>query len=233
MLSYMENFSLKEIKDSLTPYAISPVPRPQVPDSVSWTTKLLGIRSVRDLGVLTTLISATSDSAIVHRSWGLLGYGPRFQYHEYLKTRNYLTGVLLHFAVILGGVVLAIPFLRNMVKKFVYQPGDGPTKEESKNDGFEFRGVGTPDVPGKAPARAFCKMSCKGSVYTCTSVKISLRPTLIQIVTAITVSEAAISILRDDHKLPGGIFTPASLGQKFVDRLRTAGVRIENTFYED
>jgi len=172
----MENFSLKEIKESLTPYAISPVPGPKLPDTTPWTTKLLGIRSVKDLGILTTLLSATSDAAIVYRSWGLLSYGPRFQYHEYLKTRNYLTGILVHYAVMVGGLVLAIPFLRNTAKKFVYQPGDGPTKEESKNDGFEFRAIGTPDVPGEAaPARAFCKFSYKGSVYTCTSTLILLR----------------------------------------------------------
>ena len=168
VLGFMENFSLKEIKESLTPYAISPVPDPKLPNTVPWATKLLGIRSVKDLGVLTTLLSATSDTAIVHRSWGLLGYGPKFQYHEYLKTRNYLTGILVHFGVILGSLILVVPFLRHMIKKFVYQPGDGPTDEESKNDGFEFRGIGTPDVPGEAPARAFCKFSCKGSVYKCT-----------------------------------------------------------------
>ena len=230
----MENFSFKEIRDSLTPYALSPVPGPKIPDTISWTTKLLGIRSVKDLGILTTVLSATSDAAIVHRSWGLLGYGPRFEYHEYMKARNYLTGILLHFAVILGSIVLAIPFLRNTVKRFIYQPGDGPTKEESKNNGFEFRGIGTPDVPGKAPARAFCKFSCAGSVYACTPhLSLSTLPKLIKLVTAISVSEAAISILRDDHNLPGGIFTPASLGQKFVDRLQGAGVKIENTFYED
>ena len=160
----------------MTPYAISPVPGPKLPDTTPWTTKLLGIRSVKDLGILTTLLSATSDAAIVYRSWGLLSYGPRFQYHEYLKTRNYLTGILVHYAVMVGGLVLAIPFLRNTAKKFVYQPGDGPTKEESKNDGFEFRAIGTPDVPGEAaPARAFCKFSYKGSVYTCTSTLILLR----------------------------------------------------------
>jgi len=56
---------------------------------------------------------------------------------------------------------------------------------------------------------------------------------LTSIVTSITVSEAAISILRDNHGLPGGIFTPASLGQNFVTRLQTAGIRIENKFYEN
>lgn len=56
---------------------------------------------------------------------------------------------------------------------------------------------------------------------------------LIRSVTAVSVTEAAISILRDDHGLPGGVYTPATLGQKFIDRLKTGGVRVENGFYED
>jgi short subunit dehydrogenase-like uncharacterized protein len=55
---------------------------------------------------------------------------------------------------------------------------------------------------------------------------------LIQIVTGISVAEAAISILRDNHKLSGGVYTPASLGQKFIDRLQTAGLKFEKKFFE-
>lgn len=52
------------------------------------------------------------------------------------------------------------------------------------------------------------------------------------IVTGISLAEAAISILRDDHALPGGIYTPASLGQKFIDRLQSAGIKFEKKFYD-
>lgn len=46
-------------------------------------------------------------------------------------------------------------------------------------------------------------------------------------------AEAAISILRDEHKLSGGIYTPACLGQKFIDRLDIAGFKFEKKFYEN
>jgi short subunit dehydrogenase-like uncharacterized protein len=42
-----------------------------------------------------------------------------------------------------------------------------------------------------------------------------------------------MTVLRDDHKLSGGIYTPACLGQKFIDRLETAGFKLERKFYED
>lgn len=41
-------------------------------------------------------------------------------------------------------------------------------------------------------------------------------------------SQAAITILRDDYKeLTGGIYTPATLGQKFIDRLDGAGFKFQ------
>jgi len=51
-------------------------------------------------------------------------------------------------------------------------------------------------------------------------------------VTGVSLSQAAISILLDEHKLSGGIYTPACLGQKFIDRLDGAGFKFETKFFE-
>jgi hypothetical protein len=163
----MEHFTFKEISASMAPYALSPVPGPKATSTLAWTTKLFGVRSVRDLGILTTSLAGSSDTAIVHRSWGQLGYGPNFKYYEYMKARNHLTAVALHFTLIFAGICLAIAPLRKLAKGYVYQPGDGPTKEEYKNDRFEYRGVASPDVQTPNPPRAFCKLSFDGSLYVC------------------------------------------------------------------
>lgn len=47
------------------------------------------------------------------------------------------------------------------------------------------------------------------------------------IVTGILASEAALTILQDDLKLEGGIYTPSFLGPKFIDRLGEAGFKYE------
>lgn len=52
-------------------------------------------------------------------------------------------------------------------------------------------------------------------------------------VTGVLAAESAISILRDGHELTGGIYTPACLGQKFIDRLDSAGFKFETKFFED
>ena len=231
-------YSLKELREAGAPYAISPIPGPKVVGHKTWIAKLFGIRVVPDLGVLTTSISATANVPIVQRSWGQLGgnsfYGPNFQVQEYSKARNYLTAFGVHVALILGAVCLTVPIFRNFARRFVYQPGDGPTKEASQKDRVDYRGIAKPDIQTPNLPRASCRAHFNGSIYACKSL-----PSQVdclsnsRAVTGILAAEAAISILRDEHRLSGGIYTPASLGQKFIDRLQAAGFKFEKNFYEN
>jgi len=218
VLSFMDHYTFKQISAALKPYALSPVPGPKVRDPTTWVTKLFGVRSVRDLGILTTSLAGTSDTAIVHRSWGQFGYGPNFRYHEFMKARNYLTAVAIHLGLLIAGLCLSIGPIRKLAKKYVYQPGDGPTKDEYKNDRFEYRGIAMPDLQTTNPHRAFASLSFESSCY---------------VFTAVSLAEAAISILRDEHKLAGGVYTPSSLGQPFIDRLSGAGMKIQKKIFEN
>jgi hypothetical protein len=172
-LSIFDIFSVKEFKAANAPYALSPIPGPKTRDPTSWITKIFGFRSVPDLGILTTSIGAIVDVPIVHRSWGLLGganfYGPNFHFSEYMKARNYLGAIAFHFAVSLLSVLLAIPLVRKLARRFVYQPGEGATKEQTKKDRVEYRGVGKPDVKTPNPPRAYCRAHYEGGLYQCKS----------------------------------------------------------------
>lgn len=165
----LDVFSFKQIAAASAPYAISPIPGPKKSSPFSLITTLFGIRSVPDLGILTTSVAGSTDRPIVHRSFGLLGgddfYGPNFHFTEYMKARNYLYGIGVHFALILGALLLAMPPFRWLAKKYVYQPGDGPTKEESKNDAVEYRGIGKPDVKETRGPRVFVRAHFRGSLY--------------------------------------------------------------------
>lgn len=46
-------------------------------------------------------------------------------------------------------------------------------------------------------------------------------------VTAILLVQGALTILEEDLELDGNIYTPACLGQPFIDRLASCGFRIE------
>lgn len=239
----MDTFTLKQIGASTAPYAISPIPGPKVKDNKPLLTKIFGIIAVPDLGILTTSLGGGVDAPIVWRSWGLLGgnkaYGPNFQFHEYMKAQNHLTAIMTHFALIIGGILLAIPFMRTIARKLVYQPGDGPTKEQSRNDRVEYRGIGKPDVELENSPRAYCKAAYEGSLYECKftfSVEGYRRDLVangVCLVSATSLAQAAMSILKDDHELSSGIYTPACLGQKFIDRLGDAGFKFEKYFLQN
>ena len=171
ILSIFDIFTLKQFKESHAPYALSPIPGPKTRDPTPWINKIFGFRSVPDLGILTTHIGGMIDVPIVHRSWGLLGgasfYGPNFRFSEYMKARNYLGAIAFHFAVSIVSVLIAIPLVRKLARRFVTAPGDGPTKEQTRNNRFEYRAVATPDVKTSNPPRAYVRAYYEGGLYQC------------------------------------------------------------------
>ncbi|KKY35482.1 putative saccharopine dehydrogenase [Diaporthe ampelina] len=224
LLSFFDTFSLKEIAEAFRPYALSPVPNPNAASrKPSLKTRLTGLRTVPNLGRLTTFLAADTDRAIIGRTWGLLSqaggakgseaYGPNFDFSEHMRTRNWLSGVLVHWGIALSGLLLAVlPPLRSAVRRFVYKQGDGPDKEQSKKDEIEFRGVAAPDTDRPVGKQAFCRATYFGSMYALTGALLA---------------QAALTVLEDDVDLGGGgIFTPACLGQGFVDRLDGVGFKI-------
>jgi len=215
VLTFLDVYNLQQIRSAFSPFAISPKPGPKAPGK-SLMTRALGICEVRDLGILTSSIGGMADAPIVQRSWGLLDYGPNFHFSEYAKARNYLTGIAFHFGLLLGSLLLSISPLRQVMRRFVTQPGGGATKEEAKKDRLDYRAIGTPDRASKP--RAFCRAYYMGGFYE---------------LTGIFLSHAAITILRDEHDLSGGVYTPACLGQKFIDRLEPVGFKFEKKWYED
>ena len=202
---------------------MSPIPG-RKDEPVPLSTSLFGIRYVPDLGTLTTGLAGGVNTRLVQRSWGLLRrgdyYGQNFQYKEYATTRNSFTGLVTHLVITFGMIALAFPPVRWLAKMLVHQPGEGPTRESTANDRVEFRAIATADTDDSQRASVIC--SFKGSAYDFTGV---------------LMAEAAISIVRDGDKtaareIGGGILTPATLGQVYVDRLRNAGVVLEARMME-
>ena len=211
-----DHYSVAQVVESTKPWILSPIPGPKPVKSRSLLSKLSGVVFVPDMGTLTTGIAAGPNRAIVERSWGLFDrgnfYGQSFQYREYMSVRNAFVGTVVHIAITIGMTSLAFPPLRWLLKKIVTAPGGGPAQEATKNDFLEVRAIATADQDGPRPQRAFARLTWKGSIYQ---------------LSAVFLAEAALVMLREDtmaEKLGGGLLTPATLGQPFVDRLRNAGV---------
>ncbi|KAL8805699.1 MAG: hypothetical protein Q9200_005322 [Gallowayella weberi] len=218
----LDHYSLSEFATASAPWALSPIAGPKNSKAVSLLTKLLGVRKTQHLGILTTSIWAGPNSAIVQRSWGLLGgpksYGPNFQYNEYMRVKNSLAGFIIHAAIYLGFLAMIIPPVRWLVQfaaHNVYAPGQGASKDNTAKDTVEFRAIAEadPDVPN--PQMAMARFRYDGGIYY---------------MTGLFLAEAAMVLLKNDdltERLGGGLLTPAMLGQPFVDRLQNVGVTLD------
>ncbi|KAJ9137319.1 Trans-acting enoyl reductase [Pleurostoma richardsiae] len=223
VLSVFDVFSLQEFKACRRPFALSPIlnlePAVKKPSLLS---RLTGLRTVPNLGLLTTSIAGATDAPIVQRTWGLLSaipsrksefYGPNFSFEEYMKPRNWFQGIVMHWGLLFSAILLAtVPPFRKLVRRFVYQPGEGKDPAEALKEDIEFRGVANPDLPDSVGKQAFCRAWYKGGMYYLTGVLLA---------------QAASTILEEDLHLDGGVYTAACLGQPFIDRLDGAGFQFE------
>ncbi|KAL8656443.1 MAG: hypothetical protein Q9210_000236 [Variospora velana] len=219
----LDHYSLGELARASAPWALSPIPGPKSSAAVPLQTKLLGVRHQQDLGTLTTSVLSGPNVAVVQRTWGLLGgpksYGPNFQYHEYMRVKNPLAGMIIHFAVALGSLALAIPPLRWLIQYAAHSfhaPGQGASRASSAEESYELRAVAEADDGSSNPRMAMAKFRFDGSLYY---------------LTGLCLAEAAMIILKNDSlvkELGGGLLTPAMLGQPFIDRLRDAGIIFES-----
>lgn len=217
-LGIMDQYSLSQVRESTQPFALSSAPPPKRSSSRSLLSRLLGPFSYPGLGILTTSITATPNVAIVHRSSGLMPqlYGKNFQFNEYMRVSNYASGILIHFALVFAWLFIAIRPFRSLIRRFVTQPGQGPTAEATAKDILEFRAMAVADdTTGGKEKKAMARIRYEGGLYY---------------FTGLLLAEGAMVLLENEDlvtELGGGLLTPACLGDKFVERLQRVNVNIE------
>lgn len=222
-IGIFDAYSLTQITDASKPFALSAIATPpQAKSSSPILEKLLGVRTVRDLGTLTTSLQGGADATIVHRSWSLLEsgkyYGPKFKFSPYMHVRNVFTGFMIHVGLIAALLLLLLPPVRWLTKKAVFQPGQGPSRSSSRNDRLEYRALATvdSDADPNEPKRIAGRLAWQGSMYHLTGVFLA---------------EAAATLARSEEfaakEIGGGFLTPATLGAPFLDRLQKAGLKID------
>jgi short subunit dehydrogenase-like uncharacterized protein len=133
VLTLFDSYAIKDLAVSGKPWSMCSVEPPRTSHRKSITEMFTGVRQVPDLGTLTDSLQGPADTTIVGRSYGLYDggkfYGPRFHLSAYARTRNILQGFAVHIAMTFGLLSLLLPPVRALLKYFVYQPGQGPTKE--------------------------------------------------------------------------------------------------------
>ncbi|UKZ80641.1 hypothetical protein TrVFT333_008404 [Trichoderma virens FT-333] len=140
-------------------------------------------------------------------------YGPKFHWNECYRPRNWLHGVIIHWVLVLGVLLVAIgPPIRALFRKLVPAPGTGPSRDEMDKEEAEWRGIANPDTESPTDKQAFVRAWYNGSMYQ---------------MTAMFCCEGARTVLEDDLQLDGGFYTPCCLGQGIIDRARVGGFRME------
>ena len=218
--------SVTDLLSATNPFALAASTPPKDLPREPLLSTLLGVRSIRDLGTLTTSPNGLADMTVVHRSSTLTPefYGPRFYFRQFIHVRNTLMAVLFHVGFMFGLLLLLIPFVRTLARKVVYAPGTGPKKEDGANDRVEYRAIATADQGQDVanPKRVFGKLMYSGDMYT---------------FTGLLLAQAAMVILQNEEKVRkvsrAGIVTPAMLGQEFVDRLEAVGCLVETKVIEN
>ncbi|KAJ5690686.1 hypothetical protein N7462_005078 [Penicillium macrosclerotiorum] len=223
VLSIFDWLPSSELVKSMTPFSLAASTPPKDIPRESIIHKLFGARWIRDLGTVTTSPSAMVDITTVHRSSTLMPelYGNRFYFRQFLHVRNSFLGVLVHVGFLIGISLLAIPPVRTLLRRFIYQPGQGPTTQASQHDRLEYHAVAKADQDVPAPKRVFGKFTFEGSMY---------------VLTGLLLAEAAMVILDEEEKVKkvsrGGIVTSATLGQDFVDRIDKVGCKIDTKTFQ-
>ncbi|KAI1781421.1 Saccharopine dehydrogenase-domain-containing protein [Hypoxylon cercidicola] len=222
VLGLFDVFHWKEVAKSHKPYALSPTTNPKQAPSPSLLSRLIGLYSIPNLGLVSNSVTSGTNRAVVQRTWGLFKrepslqkhfYGANFTYREFIRAKTPAKGMMMHYGLIFGGLLLMFcPPFRRMLRKYVSQPGEGPSKEAQEKEYIQLQGVATPDIQPNTDKQAWCKAEFSGGMYK---------------LTATFLSEAACSMLQDDTKLSGGVYTPACLGHGYIDRLNDAGFRME------
>lgn len=199
------------------PYALSP-DRAAEPD-LGRQRDLAKVAYDDFLGAWTAPFAMASvNTRVVRRSNALLGYafGRDLDYREVTSLKPGLKGLVFGGVMTAGlGALVAsqvFPPTRQLVRRFLPKPGEGPDKATRDGGSFRMR-IEAMTVEGKRLSATVIGTADPGYGET-----------------AKMLSESALCLVLDEAKLPAraGVLTPATaMGMPLVERLRAAGMTFE------
>jgi len=158
---------------------------------------------------------AVINGSVVRRSNEILGYGSDFHYQETYPPMSFLIAFSVTLGMLLASFFLIVKPLRMILKRFLPQPGQGPSREAMKKASYKTTIIGETEGTQPNVVKAIFQ-GFKDPGYSGTSELIA---------------EAALALVLERDKLPGkkgGLLTPAAaFGQVLIDRLKGIGMNIE------
>ena len=199
-------------------YSLNPAAERSGPDSG----RVRGVAWEPEFGAWTApFLMGSVNERVVRRSVALRGhpYGREFSYREAWYYPKGAVGLARAIGATAGLVGLmagsSVPPLRALLQRSVWPaPGEGPSPEARASGFFDLTLFGSGTTHSGAGFRLCADVHGDGDPgYAATSRMLG---------------EAALSLALDPRLTDGGFLTPAvALGQRLVERLRTAGVTID------
>lgn len=214
MLNMMEDMkrdpSLREVMAN--PYALYPVGTAPGVDGGDQT----GPAYDKDFKSWTApFVMAAVNTRVVRRSNALLGFpwGEDFKYGEALLTDSRHKAIGNSIATGAGMLAMALGPTRNLARRFLPKPGEGPTKEQREAGFYEIFLLGI-DPENRSYDTMVKVTGDMDPGYGSTSKMLG---------------ESAVCLAQDELSIGGGFWTPAAAMQgRLIERLSAkAGLRFE------
>ncbi|KAF8911602.1 Saccharopine dehydrogenase-domain-containing protein [Gymnopilus junonius] len=186
---------------------------------------------------------APTNAQLVRRTFGLLElqtredtskearvarYGPKFHYEEFMATSGTLSAFTLTAAIVFGFGLMLIRPIRNIIKRLLPQPGEGPSDEEMQKGFFNVTNISKSASSPPLTVKSVFKGSGDPG-YLLTAILIS-ESALCFILPPASESAKIQNEEKDNlHALTplahkGGILTPmAAFGDELIRRLEETG----------
>jgi len=210
--SAVEMFENADLSKLANPYYLNPKSWKPNPNTAKSSDIYLPGYSQETKRWTAPFFMASVNTRVVRRSAALLqgeGYAPNFSYNE-VMTHNPFVAVFISFALAAFGLIMIIPFTRNIVKRFLPGPGTGPSRKTIDSGSWKVEYVAKGIIDGK-------QVTARGSAGGHKDPGYGDTATLI--------AESAVHLAQMKEVTRGGVITPAAaFGPTFVDRLMAAGL---------
>lgn len=170
---------------------------------------------------------APTNGKCVRRSNSLLSYalGPQLRYTEVLEFKGFFSALFTTLALFFFTFLLFFSFTRNLLRRFLPQPGSGPSKELLASGHMKATIVGVSETDPAKKVTAVVSIP-KEPGYAFTAVMLTESALCLALQRDQINQNWRARKSEDEPEILGGILTPASsMGPLLIERLTRAGMK--------
>jgi short subunit dehydrogenase-like uncharacterized protein len=217
-------FYVPELKQYAIPFVMAPINTRVVRRSAALYAGAQETQASKDLGPLA--VAPKSNAASTAGRYAYSEAGTPFGYAEFMLVRGWFAAWMATLGLGLIGLFLRLPGAVSIARRFVPQPGTGPSEHMQKTGWFQYILIGEVETSASSSASAASSVPEK-VVSVCSGGEGGYAET------SRMLAEAGILLATQRAALPGtklggGFLTPATMfGRALIQRLHAIGIRFD------